>query len=173
MADARFPIGRVTLPATFTPAERRAAIARIAALPQKLFDAVRGLDEEQLDTRYRAGGWTLRQVVHHIADSHVQAYVRHKLTITESMPTIQEYDEAAWARMPDANAPIGSSLAIVQHIHGRLAHALSAQPEKVFGNRCMHTADGEKTLDDLVATYAWHGEHHVAHITTLRAKKGW
>ena len=83
MADARFPIGHVTLPATFTPAERRAQIARIAALPQKLFDAVRGLDEEQLDTRYRAGGWTLRQVVHHIADSHVQAYVRHKLTITE------------------------------------------------------------------------------------------
>ena len=173
MPDVRYPIGLPKLPARLTAATRAAEIARIAALPSGLYDAVRGLDEQQLDTPYRRGGWTLRQVVHHIADSHVNAYVRHKLTITESMPTVQAYDEAAWAEMPDANGPIGGSLMIVQNIHARWSQCLASQPERVFANRCTHTIDGVRTLDDLVAIYAWHGDHHVAHITALRGRKGW
>lgn len=172
-ADPRYPIGTIKMPGRLTPEARQVAFSQLAALPNELYDAVRGLSESQLDSPYREGGWKLRQVVHHLADSHVQAYCRHKLTITEKMPTIQGYSEAVWAKMVDANAPIGSSLLILQGIHMRLVDSLRAQPERVFQNRAMHSDDGEKTLDDLVATYAWHGRHHVAHITTLRARKGW
>ncbi|MEZ6037260.1 MAG: putative metal-dependent hydrolase [Planctomycetota bacterium] len=171
--DPRFPIGRLQLTGRLTPDQRRAAFAAMAALPNELADAVRGLSETQLDTPYRPGGWSLRQVVHHLADSHVHAYCRHKLTLSEDRPTIQAYDENAWSRFADAMAPIGGSLLLVQQIHARLVECLRAAPEAAFARRCVHTTDGEKTLDDLVATYAWHGRHHVAHITTLRAAKGW
>lgn len=171
--DPRYPIGNLELDGPLSPKARRDAIAQIAALPNQLHDAVRGLDDEQLDTPYRKGGWTLRQVVHHLADSHVNAYVRHKLTISEPTPTIQGYNEGLWAEMADATAPIGASLLIVQSIHQRWAHCLSTQPARVFANKANHTENGVVTLDDLVATYAWHGRHHVAHITTLRRQKGW
>lgn len=171
--DPRFPIGRAVLPGRMTRDQREHAFQRLQALPCQLHDAVRGLDTDQLDTPYRDGGWTVRQVVHHIADSHVHAYCRHKLTVSEHRPVIQAYDENAWSRMPDANAPIGASLLIVQSIHGRLVHALRALPDAAFARTAVHSEDGEKTLDDLVATYAWHGAHHVAHITTLRARQGW
>ncbi|MCR9247705.1 MAG: putative metal-dependent hydrolase [bacterium] len=171
--DPRYPIGQLTLPGKLTPAQRCEAIGEIAALPTLLYEAVRGLDDAQLDTPYRAGGWTLRQVVHHLADSHINAYIRHKLTISEPMAVIPAYDEGAWAEMADAKAPIGNSLLIIQSLHQRLAHCLSTQPERVFQKRSEHSADGIKTLDDYVATYAWHGRHHCAHITTLRQQKGW
>lgn len=171
--DPRYPIGQLKLPGRLTPEQRARCFAEMAALPTHLYEAVRGLDEEQLDTPYRKGGWSLRQVVHHIADSHINAYIRHKLTISEKMATVPAYDEAFWAEMVDAKAPIGSSLLIVQGIHTRLVDALRSQPEKVFRKRSLHSSDGERTLDDFVATYAWHGAHHVAHITTLRAQKGW
>ena len=170
--DPRYPIGRLEVGKRLSTAARAEAIAAIAALPSRLFDAVRGLDETRLDTPYRAGGWTVRQVVHHLADSHVNAYVRHKLTISEQMATLPAYDENVWARMPDAQVPIGTSLAILQGIHERWVACLRAQPERTFARRAMHTEDGEKTLDELVGTYAWHGAHHVAHITSLRAAKG-
>lgn len=173
MQDVRYPIGKVKLTGQLTLEARERAFLALAELPSKLQDAVRGLSESQLDTRYRVGGWSLRQVVHHIADSHIHAYCRHKLTITEDVPTVQAYNENAWANMVDANAPIGESLLIIQGVHARLVESLRSQPEEVFQRRCMHTEDGVKTLDDVVATYAWHGAHHVAHITTLRAKKGW
>ena len=172
-SDPRYPIGQLKLPGRMDREQRARCFAALAALPNQLYDAVRGLDAEQLDTPYRAGGWSLRQVVHHLADSHVNAYIRHKLTITERMATVPAYDEAAWAEMVDANAPIGASLLIVQGIHTRLVDALRSQPERMFGKRAMHSEDGERTLDDFVATYAWHGAHHVAHITTLRAQRGW
>ncbi|MFT4515716.1 MAG: putative damage-inducible protein DinB [Planctomycetota bacterium] len=173
MADPRYPIGQVSPKGALTTDERQQAFSAMAALPNQLYDAVRGLSETQLDTPYRAGGWNLRQVVHHLADSHINAYGRHKLTISENMPTLQAYDEGMWANMVDANAPIGSSLLILQGIHTRLVDSLRSQPERVFKRRAMHSEGGEMTLDDLVTMYAWHGAHHVAHITTLRAQKGW
>lgn len=173
MSDPRYPIGKISLPVSLTAQMRAAAIARIAALPNQLYDAVRGLDQAQLDTPYRDGGWTLSQVVHHIGDSHVNAYVRHKLTITEQDPPVKAYDENQWAKLADANGPIGSSLLLIQAIHDRWSHCLRTQPEKVFARTCVHTEKGKMTLDDLVALYAWHGDHHVAHITQLRRSKGW
>jgi uncharacterized damage-inducible protein DinB len=173
MTDPRYPIGKIDLPAKATPASRAAAIATIAALPAQLYDAVRGLDQGQLDSPYRAGGWSLRQVVHHIADSHINAYVRCKLTATEKAPPIKAYDENAWAALNDANGPIGNSLLLVQAIHDRWATCLRALPADAFARTCVHSERGSMTLDDLVALYAWHGSHHVAHITTLRRSKSW
>lgn len=171
--DPRYPIGDLVLNGPLSPAQRSTAIAQIAALPNQLHDAVRGLDNAQLDTPYRKGGWTVRQVVHHLADSHINAYIRHKLTISEPMATIQGYNEGMWAEMADANAPIGNSLLILQSIHQRWTHCLSTQPKKVFAKKANHSENGVVTLDDLVATYSWHGRHHVAHITTLRRQQGW
>lgn len=171
--DPRYPIGQPKYKGRLTSGERAQAFAALAALPEQLCAAVRGLDAEQLDTPYRQGGWTVRQVVHHIADSHINAYGRHKFTMTENMPTLQAYDEAAWAEMVDATAPIGSSLLILQGLHMRLVASLRALPEHAFARVGMHSENGAMTLDDIVTSYAWHGAHHVAHITTLRAKKGW
>ncbi|MBM3961932.1 MAG: putative metal-dependent hydrolase [Planctomycetes bacterium] len=174
MNDPRYPIGQIQLPVALTPATRAAAIATIAAVPDRLHEAVRGLDQDQLDTPYRAGGWTLRQVVHHIADSHVNAYVRHKLTITEpTPPPIKAYDENAWAQLVDSNGAIGSSLLLVQALHERWATCLRSLPAATFARTCVHSDRGVMTLDDLVALYAWHGSHHVAHITSLRSTKRW
>jgi len=173
MNDPRYPIGNVELTGSLTPAARSAAIGRLAAMPNKLYDAVSRLDDAHLDTPYRTGGWSVRQVVHHIADSHVNAYVRHKLTITEKDPPIKAYDENQWAKLADANGPVGPSLLLVQALHERWVHCLRTQPENAFARTCVHSERGKMTLDDLVALYAWHGDHHVAHITQLRRAKGW
>lgn len=173
MNDPRYPIGKVELAGALAPAARAVAIASIARLPDQLHDAVRGLDQQQLDTPYRDGGWTLRAVVHHVADSHVNAYVRHKLTITETDPPVKAYDENAWAKLADAQGPIGNSLLLVQAIHDRWSTCLRALPAAAFARTCVHSDRGKMTLDDLVALYAWHGAHHVAHITTLRRARGW
>jgi len=174
VSDPRYPIGKIELTGSLTPAARAVAIGAIARLPDQLHDAVRGLDQTQLDTPYRAGGWALRQVVHHIADSHVNAYVRCKLTITEKTPPpIKAYDENEWAKLADANGPIGNSLLLVQAIHDRWATCLRSLPAVAFARGCVHSERGRLSLDDLVALYAWHGAHHVAHITSLRRAKGW
>jgi hypothetical protein len=174
MNDPRYPIGKIELPGSLTPAARAQAISTIAGIPHALHDVVRGLDQAQLDTPYRDGGWTLRQVVHHIADSHVNAYVRHKLTITEKTPPpIKAYDENEWAKLADANGPIGTSLLLVLAIHERWVHCLRTLPATTFAKTCVHSDRGALTLDDLVALYAWHGSHHVAHIAQLRRSKGW
>lgn len=174
MTDPRYPIGKIELPGKLTPEARAQAISTIAGIPHALHDVVRGLDQAQLDTPYRDGGWTLRQVVHHIADSHVNAYVRHKLTITEKAPPpIKAYDENEWAKLADANGPIGTSLLLVQAIHERWVHCLRTLPATTFAKTCVHSERGAMTLDDLVALYAWHGSHHVAHIAQLRRSKGW
>lgn len=174
MSDPRYPIGTIQLRGTLTPAAREAAIAALAGVPHRLHEAVRGLDQAQLDTPYRRGGWTVRQVVHHLADSHVNAYVRHKLTIAEpAPPSIKAYDENEWALLADANGPIGPSLLLVQALHERWVGCLRSLPAAAFARTCVHSERGVMTLDDLVALYAWHGSHHVAHVTTLRAAKGW
>ena len=173
MNDPRYPIGKIQLTGRLTPEARASAIGAIARTPDQLHDAVRGLDQEQLDVPYRDGGWSLRRVVHHIADSHVNAYVRHKLTITEVDPPVKAYDENAWSELADGNGPIGNSLLLVAAIHDRWTTCLRSLPPDTFARTCVHSEKGKMTLDDLVALYAWHGAHHVAHITTLRRAKGW
>ncbi len=174
MNDPRYPIGNIKLTGSLTPAARAQAIATVAAIPNHLYDAVRGLDQAQLDTPYRDGGWSLRSVVHHIADSHINAYVRHKLTMTEKTPPpIKAYDENAWAELVDAQGPIGNSLLLIQALHDRWSTCLRSLPAATFARTCVHSDRGAMTLDDLLALYAWHGAHHVAHITQLRRAKSW
>jgi uncharacterized damage-inducible protein DinB len=156
-----------------TEAERRQAIAAIAAAPTRMREAVKGLSEGQLDTAYRDGGWTVRQVVHHVPDSHMNAYVRMKLTLTEDRPIIKPYDQERWAELPDSKGPIEPSLAILDGLHKRWVAVLQAIPEEAWARKLEHPESGTMTLDHVLALYAWHGAHHVAHITTLRERRGW
>ena len=171
--DPRYPIGQVELQGRLAPAARAAAIAQIAALPAALRAAVHDLDDAKLDTPYRDGGWTVRQVVHHVADSHVNAYVRCKLALTETEPPLKGYDEKSWAELADVRLPLESSLQLLTGLHARWAACLRALPASAFARTGRHSERGPMTLDDLVALYAWHGRHHAAHVTTLRAAKGW
>lgn len=172
--DLRYPIGKFKRPEKLTVTDRKRAIDQIAAAPAALRDAVRGLDDRQLDTPYRPGGWTVRQVVHHVPDSHINAYVRFKLTLTEDVPTIKPYDEARWAELPEARtAPIGMSLAFLETLHVRWVTMLRAMTEGDFERTLHHPESGTMSLDQMLALYAWHGQHHVAHITTLRKREGW
>jgi hypothetical protein len=174
MSDPRYPIGRFTPPAEYTADARRDFIAHIVGLPTLLTESVSGLDESQLETPYRDGGWTVAQVVHHMADSHMQAYSRFKLALTEANPTIKPYNEAAWAALPDGSTTdIDDSLGLLEGLHGRwtvlLRHMAPAEFERPF----QHPERGPMTLDRALALYAWHGRHHVAHITTLRERMNW
>ena len=174
MDDLRFPVGRMPRRASLTPEERRAAIDDIAATPARLRDAVRGLSEAQLDTPYRPDGWTVRQVVHHVPDSHMNAFVRLKLALTEDTPTIKPYDQAAWAKLEDARTtPIETSLSILDGVHDRMVRLLEAMSPADFERKLNHPENGVMTLDQLLAMYQWHGKHHVAHITNLRSRSGW
>jgi len=160
-------------PESLTPEERRGAIATIAATPGNLRAAVAGLSEAQLDTPYRPDGWTVRQVVHHVPDSHMNAYVRFKLALTEDEPTIRPYMEERWARLPDSSEPIATSLALLEVLHERWVKVLSAMSPEDWARTYRHPESGVHKLDALLATYAWHGPHHVAHITSLRQRQGW
>ena len=172
MSDPRFPIGRYERRDTFTTAERSALIDIIAAAPARMRDAVRGLSEEQLDTPYRPGGWTVRQVVHHVPDSHLNSYCRFKLALTESTPTIRPYDEAAWAALADSRlTPIETSLTLLEALHDRWTRLLRSMSDEDFQRKLVHPENGEMTLDNMVGLYAWHSRHHVAHITALREQK--
>jgi len=173
MSDLRYPIGEFVAPGSLTPAERVDAIEQIAQLPRRLRDAVAGLSAEQLDTPYRPGGWTVRQVVHHVPDSHMNSYVRWKMALTEDVPTICTYEEARWAELPDSQAPIEISLDLVDALHTRWVILLRQLPDDVWGRRLRHPELGELVLDDMLALYAWHSRHHVAHITSLREREGW
>ncbi|MCU1229103.1 MAG: metal-dependent hydrolase [Acidobacteria bacterium] len=169
MSDPRFPIGKYERRDELTTAERNALIDTIAAAPARMRDAVRGLSEEQLDTPYREGGWTVRQVIHHVPDSHLNSYCRFKLALTESTPTIRPYDEAAWAELPDSRiTPIETSLTLLDSLHDRWTRLLRSMTEADFRRKLVHPENGEMTLDTMVGLYAWHSRHHVAHITSLR-----
>ena len=172
-ADLRYPIGKFHAPASVTDAERAALVDQIAALPGDLRAAVAGLDDVQLDTPYREGGWTVRQVVHHLADSHANAYFRFKLALTEEWPTIKTYDEAAWAKLPDSREPIEGSLAIYDALHQRWLALLQPLRDEDFQKGFVHPATGRQTLEVSLARYAWHARHHTAHITSLRARQEW
>ena len=174
MTDLRYPTGKFVPPAQPTNESRQQAIETIAETPKRLRDAVQGLDEDQLDTPYREGGWTLRQVVHHVPDSHLNAYIRLKLALTEPAPVIKPYDEAAWANLTDTTAvPIDVSLNLLEALHRRWVALLRAMRDEDFRREYVHPETGRHALDHLLALYAWHGPHHVAHITTTRTRMGW
>ena len=173
--DPRFPIGPFVMPNGPSDRERARFIDDLARTPQALREAVTGLDEHKLETPYRDAGWTVRQVVHHVADSHVNAYCRFKFTLTESNPTIKPYLEAAWAELPDSKTvPVEVSLQIVSAIHTRWLAILAAMIPSQWQRTYIHPERGQTmTLDQALALYSWHSRHHVAHITTLRRQKSW
>lgn len=150
-------------------------IDAIARLPDDFRGAVRGLSESQLDTPYRPEGWTVRQLVHHVPDSHMNAYVRFKLALTEDVPTIKPYDEAEWAKLSDVrDTPIETSLTLLSAMHDRWVRLLSAMSPDDFARKLNHPDwDAPLSLDTMLALYAWHGPHHTAHITSLRQRMGW
>jgi DinB superfamily len=171
--DLSFPVGRFDRTATWTADSRRKAIEDIAALPGQMRQAVAGLTDAQLDTPYRPGGWTVRQLVHHVADSHMNGYIRLKLALTEDHPTIKPYEQDAWAALPDARLPIAISLSILDAVHARWSVLWRAVTEEQFRRTFMHPDLGPLTIETHAHLYAWHSRHHVAHITALRSREGW
>jgi uncharacterized damage-inducible protein DinB len=171
--DLRYPIGRFAAPAASVPGVRAAQIETLRQLPENLRAAVAGLSDAQLDTPYRKGGWTVRQVVHHLADSHANSYIRFKLALTEDWPTVKPYDEAAWARLADSGEPIDGSLVLIEALHGRWVALLGALSEDEFQKGFNHPQMGRQSLATSLALYAWHSRHHTAHITGLRQRQGW
>jgi uncharacterized damage-inducible protein DinB len=174
MADLRYPVGKFQPTAQTTDAQRQAFIQQIAEAPAKLRSAVQGLTDEQLGTPYRPEGWTVRQVVHHLPDSHMNAYIRFKLAITEQEPTVKPYEQQLWAELVDAkNAPIELSLTLLDSLHHRWVLFLKSLKPSDFSKTYNHPENGVSDLDRLLQLYAWHGRHHVAHITSLRERMGW
>jgi uncharacterized damage-inducible protein DinB len=168
MADLQYPIGRFSFPESTTAEQRQRWIREIASAPQELRAAVAGLSPEQLDTPYRPGGWTARQVAHHVPDSHMNAFIRFKLALTEDQPTIKPYDEARWATLADAALPVGPSLDLLEALHVRWVRLLEAMSEQDYQRTFVHPESGAVRLDQYLGLYAWHGRHHVAHVTSLR-----
>jgi uncharacterized damage-inducible protein DinB len=173
--DSRYPIGPFRMESeSLTGEERRRCIDQIAQAPERLRDAVAGLSSEQLQAPYRDAGWTLRQVAHHIPDSHMNAYIRFKLALTEQEPMIKTYEESDWAKLADSSeTPIEVSLDLLDALHRRWVVLLRSLSEKDFARSARHPSWGRVTVDWLLAQYAWHGRHHVAHITSLRERNGW
>jgi len=172
--DLRYPIGRYVPVESLTADQRSSAIAQIAAAPKDLRDAVAGLSMEQFDTPYRPGGWTVRQLVHHMPDSHMNSYIRLKLALTENEPTIKAYEEDLWAQLGDSrDTPVEISLALFEALHHRWSILLRSMRTEDFSRRLRHPVNGAMSIDNLVGIYSWHGRHHVAHITSLREREGW
>jgi len=172
--DLRYPIGRFNAPASSMAGIRSAHIQTLRLLPERLKAAVDGLDDHQLDTPYRDGGWTVRQLVHHVADSHANSYVRFKLALTEDWPTIKPYDETAWANLADSRwLPVEVSLSLIAALHARWVALLEAMSDEDFHKGYNHPESGRQNLARALALYDWHSRHHTAHITSLRARQGW
>lgn len=174
--DLRYPVGKFGRPkAALTTAERGALIDSIAQAPANVRSAVKGLSEKQLDTPYRPEGWTVRQVVHHLADSHMNAYCRFKLGLTEDVPAVKPYDEAKWAELIDGRrAPVDGSLTMLEALHARWVMMLRDMKPAEFRRNLSHPEwDTPPSLDDMLAMYGWHARHHTAHITELRRREGW
>lgn len=171
--DPRYPIGKFVQPETITEDDRLNAIATLAEMPEELRNAVDGLDMAQLNTPYREGGWTVRQLVHHIADSHMNAFIRIRLALTEDWPTIKPYDEAAWATLHDSVAPVEWSLELIESLHARWVMLLQSLKEAQWLRGYKHPENGPTTVEQAALLYAWHSQHHVAHLTHLRTEKKW
>lgn len=173
-AELSYPVGRFDVRAPVAAEQLPGWIREIADAPARLRAAVEALSAEQLDTPYRPGGWTVRQVVHHLPDSHVNAYTRFKLALTEHEPTIKTYDEAAWAELEDTRStPPAVSLALLDALHDRWVRLLGSLEPEHFARTLRHPELGTIRVDALVGMYAWHGRHHVAHVTGLRERMGW
>lgn len=173
-ADERYPIGEFSVEGDITPERRREWIARIASVPARFRAAVAHLTEEQLDTPYRDGGWTVRQLIHHLPDSHMNSYVRVKLALTEENPRIKTYEEALWAALPDSRlTPPEVSLALLEALHTRWVTLLESMEDAQWSRTMRHPEWGDITLEFVLALYAWHGDHHIAHVTGLRERLGW
>jgi uncharacterized damage-inducible protein DinB len=174
MTDLRYPLGKFNYDGPLTEEKKQRLLHDIAQAPANLRAAVKGLSDAQLDTPYRPGGWTVRQVVHHVPDSHLNSYVRFKLALTEDEPTIKPYAEDRWAELADvASTPIDTSLCLLDCLHQRWMKLLRSLTAEQWKRTFRHPELGVMTLDKTVALYAWHGRHHVAHITSLRERSGW
>ncbi len=174
MSDARYPIGKFHFEGPPTEDQRKQLIDSIEQTPTKLRAAVEGLSPQQLDTPYRDGGWTVRQVTHHVPDSHLNAYVRFKLALTEDEPTIKPYAEDRWAQLADTQfTPVEVSLAMLDSLHARWVHLLRSLKSEDWKRTFRHPELGAVSLERNLALYAWHGRHHVAHVTELRKRMGW
>ncbi|MEP7037914.1 MAG: YfiT family bacillithiol transferase [Acidobacteriota bacterium] len=171
--DLRFPIGKFDKNIEVTPELRKSFIKTISDLPKNLENAVADLNDEQLDTPYRPEGWTVRQTVHHVADSHLNSYIRFKLALTEDAPTIRPYYEDRWAELADSRMPIDVSIKIIEGIHSRWANFLNAMSDESFKKLLIHPESGEWTLEKMLGLYDWHSKHHTAHITNLRERENW
>jgi hypothetical protein len=172
MSDLRYPIGKFQMDAAVTDEKRSVWIEAIAACPASMREALAGLTPAQVDTAYRPGGWTVRQVVHHVPDSHMNAYVRFKFALTEQEPAIKSYAEDRWAQLADSSGPVEVSLALLEALHRRWVLLLRSLAKGDWERTLRHPELGVMTLDHLLAMYAWHGRHHVAHITSLRHRDG-
>lgn len=171
--DLRYPIGKFEKNTSVTPEVRKQYIQTIDDLPADLKRAFSNLNDEQLDTPYRPEGWTVRQTVHHVADSHLNAYVRFKLALTEDTPTIRPYFEDRWALLADSEMPVDASMKIIEGVHSRWTHLLNSMSDADFQRNLNHPESGEWTLQSFLALYQWHCKHHTAHITGLRGRNNW
>ncbi len=172
--DLRYPIGKFSKPSVIDSSQRIQSVKQIEIAPAALRLAVEHLSDSQLDTPYRNGGWTIRQVVHHLPDSHVNAYVRFKLALTEDLPIIKPYDEALWAQIPEAvHAPVAISLDLLDALHRRWIACIRELSERQFDREFRHLELGDMNLNEQLAYYAWHGRHHIAQITGLKQRMGW
>jgi hypothetical protein len=173
-SEVRYPIGKFQWEDNLSDARRKEMIDQITETPVKFRAAVAGFTEQQFDTPYREGGWTVRQLVHHLADSHMNAYIRFKLALTEDEPTIKTYEQERWAETVDSRtAPAEISLSLLDGLHHRWAMLLRAMSAADFARRFTHPEHGKMTLERLLGLYAWHGRHHTAHVTGLRERMGW
>jgi uncharacterized damage-inducible protein DinB len=171
--DPRYPIGKFTQPDSISKDELIGSIATLADLPSELRNAVKGLDYEQLNTPYRDGGWTVRQLVHHVADSHMNAFIRVRLALTEDWPIIKTYDEKAWATLHDSTAPIEWSLELIESLHARWVMLLQSLDDVQWQRGFRHPENGPQSIELATLVYGWHSRHHVAHIGHLRAAQAW
>ena len=171
--DLRYPVGKFDKTIEITPEKRAEFIQAVRDLPSKMREAVEGLSEEQLDTEYRPGGWTLRQTVHHVADSHINSLCRFKLALTEDKPTIRPYYEDRWAELADSFLPVEVSLKILEGIHERWVVLLESLTDEDFQKPLIHPDSGDWTVEQFLCLYAWHSRHHTAHITRLRERNSW
>jgi len=174
MNDLRYPIGTFHFDGSLTEEQKKTCLDEIAGTPANLRSAVKGLSDAQLDTPYRAGGWTVRQVVHHVPDSHLNSYVRFKLALTEDEPTIKPYAEDRWAELADTKStPIEVSLTLLESLHDRWVRLLRSLSTEDWKRTFRHPDLGAMNLEKTLALYAWHGRHHVSHVTELRKREGW
>lgn len=172
--ELKYPIGRYQKPESCTEDMKREWIGVLKALPSWMDASIENLDEHQLHTPYREGGWTIQQVVHHIADSHMNAYIRVKLALTEDNPTIKPYDEGEWAKLPDSSLPVNISVTLLHALHRKLVHLLQNLDAEDW-ERTYYHPDHKRNFPvwEVVALYAWHSRHHTEHIRQLRERMNW